>query len=180
MPAWNKDWSDLQLNYSYDNRHSVGVSGFYREGLDSTASFGMGQFNYLVQRWNELDSQANVNLSLGGGGRHDSQHDDSLAGYGALEGDYETRRLYSQLSAETLQSAAGVHFEKYRGRIGFSPYRAQFDELNTWLVLQVDYMTEMQDPFRLTPMVRLFYNNIAMELGSSLQGLPFVAVLAHF
>jgi hypothetical protein len=55
-----------------------------------------------VKRWNELDSQANVNASVGFGGRHDSEKDDAVAAYAALEADYETRRIYSQLSAETL------------------------------------------------------------------------------
>lgn len=180
MPAYNQDWADLQLAYSYTNRQAAGVSGFYREGLNSSTTFGVGQYNYLVKRWNELDSQANVNLMLGGGGRHDSRHGDSLAGYFAVEADYETRRIYSQISAETLQSGAAVHYERYRGRGGVAPYKASFDEVNTWLVLQVDYMTEMRDPFRVTPMVRLFYENVAFEAGVSLQGIPYVGGAAHF
>jgi hypothetical protein len=180
MPAYNKDWTDLQVNYSLSNREAVGVSGFYREGLNSSSTFGIGQYNYLLARWNELDSQTNVNLSLGGGGRHDSRHEDALAGYAAVEADYEIRRVYSQISAETLQSGAVVHYEKYRGRIGVAPYKAPFDSLNTWLVLQLDYMTEMHDPLRITPMARLFYNNVAFEVGVSLQGIPFVGGAAHF
>lgn len=180
MPAYNKDWADLQLAYSFTNREAAGVSGFYREGLNSSTTFGVGQYNYLVKRWNELNSQANVNVMLGGGGRHDSRYGDSLAGYAAVEADYETRRLYSQLSAETLQSGSVVHYERYRGRAGVAPYRSGFDEVNTWLVLQLDYMTEMRDPFRVTPMVRLFYENIAVEAGVSLQGIPYVGGAAHF
>ena len=180
MPAYNKDWTDLQLNYSFSNRQSVGVSGFYREGLNSSSTFGIGQYNYLLARWNELDSQTNVTFSLGGGGRHDSRRDDALAGYAAVEADYEARRVYSQVLAETLQSGAAVQYEKYRGRVGFAPYNASFDELNTWVVLQLDYMTEMHDPLRITPMARLFYNNVAFEVGVSLQGIPFVGGAAHF
>jgi hypothetical protein len=180
MPAYNRDWSDLQVNYSVTNRYSLGISGFYREGDDSTATFGMGQFNYLLQRWNELDSQANVNLSLGLGGRHDSADGGSLAGYTALEADYETRRIYTQLSAETLQSANSVQFSRYRARVGFTPYVAPFEELQTWLVLQVDEMPEMSEGTRVTPLIRLFYGNLVLELGASLQGTPFIAGAAHF
>ena len=180
MPAYNKDWADLQLNYTYTNRQALGVSSFYREGKDSSSSFYMGQYNHLLKRWNELDSQANVNLMVGAGGRHDSRHDDALAGYAALEADYETRRLYSQLSTETLQSGSEVHYERYRARGGVAPYKAAIDELNAWVVLQVDYMSEMNDEWRITPMARLFYNNVAVELGVSLQGIPFVAAAAHF
>ncbi len=180
MPAYNDDWSDLQVNYSVTNRYSLGISSFYREGKDSTASFGLGQFNYLLRRWNELDSQANVNLSLGLGGRHDSHDDGALAGYGALEADYETRRVYTQLSAETLQSEGSVQFNRFRGRIGFTPYVAPFDALQTWVVLQVDEMPEMHESSRVTPLLRFFYNNFVLEVGASIEGTPFVAGAAHF
>ena len=180
MPAYNKDWADLQLNYPTSNRQSLGVSSFYRQGPASSATFGIGQYNYLVKRWNELDSQANVNASVGIGGRHDSRENESLAGYAALEGDYETRRVYSQLAAETLQSGASVHFSRYRARAGIAPYLAPFDGVQTWLIMQVDYMPEMEDSLRLTPVTRFFYNNFAFEGGVSLQGIPFVAAAAHF
>jgi hypothetical protein len=47
--------------------------------------------------------------------------------------------------------------------------------------MQVDIMPEMNDSVRVTRMVRLFYNNVVLELGASLdQGTPFVAGAAHF
>ncbi len=181
MPAYNKDWFDVQLNYSVTNRYALGASSYYREGKDSTAEFGIGQFNYLVKRWNELDSQANVNASVGLGGRHDSVKDDAVAAYAALEVDYETRRIYYQLSAETLQSDDNVQFSRYRARGGIAPYKSTFDELNTWLVMQIDIMPEMEESVRVTPMVRLFYENFVLEAGASIdEGTPFVAGAAHF
>lgn len=180
MPAYNDDWSDLQLNYSLSNHDAIGVSSFYREGKESSSEFLTGQYNYLLKRWNEYNSQANVNLSIGAGGRYDSRRDYAVAGYGALEADYETRRLYSQVSAETLQSESAVRFSRYRGRLGVAPYLTHFEGFQTWLVMQVDYMPEMHDPVRVTPMGRFFYNNIALEVGVSLQGIPFVGGAAHF
>lgn len=181
MPAYNKDWFDVQLNYSVTNRYAVGASSYYREGKNSTAEFGIGQFNYLIKRWNELDSQANVTASVGFGGRHDSVKDDSVAGYAALEADYETRRIYSQVSAETLQSDGDVQFSRYRGRLGVAPYKADFEALNTWLVMQIDIMPEMDESVRVTPMFRFFYNNFVLEAGASLEkGTPFVGGAAHF
>jgi hypothetical protein len=180
MPAYNKDWSDLQANYSFSNRQSAGISSFYREGKESTSEFGIGQYNRLLKRWNELDYQANVNLSTGLGVRQDSEHSGALAEYGALEADYETRRVYTQAAAETLQSSAGVHFSRYRGRFGIAPYKAPFDSLQTWIMVQVDYMPEMDDSFRVTPLGRFFYQNFAFEAGISLQGIPFVGGAAHF
>jgi hypothetical protein len=160
MPAYNDDWSDLQLNYSLSNHDAVGISSFYREGKNSSSEFAIGQYNYLLKRWNEFNSQANVNLSLGVGGRFDSRMDSAMAGYAALEADYETRRLYSQVSAETLQSESTVRYNRYRGRLGIAPYLAYFEGLQTWFVVQVDYMPEMADATRVTPMGRFFYNNL--------------------
>jgi hypothetical protein len=180
MPAYNRDWHDIQLNYSLSNRQALGISSFYREGRESTASYGIGQYNQLLKRWNELDSQATVNLSIGLGGRHDSRRSDALAGYVALEVDYETRTVYTQLAAETLQSESGVHFSRYRARAGVAPYKAAFEGLQSWLIVQVDYMPEMEDCVRVTPMGRFFYNNVAFEAGISLQGIPFVGGAAHF
>ncbi len=180
MPAYNKDWHDIQLNYSFSNREALGISSFYREGKNSTATYGIGQYNYLLKRWNELDSQANVNLSIGLGGRHDSKHNEAIAGYAALEADYETRTIYSQLAAETLQSESGVSFSRYRARVGAAPYKAAFEALQSWLIVQVDYMPEMEDSIRVTPMGRFFYSNVALEAGVSLQGIPFVGGAAHF
>ena len=180
LPMYNEDWADLPVNYSLTSRYALGLSDYYREGRDSTANFGIGQANYLVKRWNEMDSQANVYVSLGLGGRHDSVHGDGLAGYGSFEANYETRRVYTVLAAETLQSNQGVYFNRIRYRAGISPYLAPFDALQTWLVVEFDYMPEMKDETRVTPLVRFFYNNYALEAGVSLDGKPFLAAMAHF
>lgn len=180
MPATAPDWSDLVVNYSFTNRYSLGASYFYRHGSDRTSNFAIGQFSYLVKRWNELDSQANVYVSAGLGGRHDSKLDDALAGYAAIEGDYETRRIYTLLGAESLQSPGGADFSRIRYRAGVAPYLAPFESLQTWLIAQVDYMPEMSDKITITPLVRFFLNNYALEVGVSLDGKPFVGAMAHF
>ncbi len=180
MPTYSTDWSDLDVNYSFTNRYSLGASAYYREGRDSKATFGIGKFNYLLKRWNELDSQANLYLSAGVGGRHDSKDDDSFAAYGAIEGDYETRRVYTLFGAESLQSPDGVQFNRLRYRAGVAPYLAPFDALQTWIITQVDYMPEMSDKTTVTPLLRFFYNNYAFEAGVSLDGKLFLGGMAHF
>jgi len=180
MPSSGKGWRDLQVNYSVTNKYAFGLSEYYRKGRDSKADFGIGQFNYLIERWNEMESQANIYASVGIGGRHDSVHDDGFAGYGALGADYETRRIYTLLAGESLQSANGVDFNRIRYRAGIAPYKAGFESLQTWLFLQVEYTPEMDDKVKTTPLVRLFYNNYALEVGVSLDGDPFLGAMAHF
>lgn len=180
MPTYSNDWSDLQLNYSVTNRYSVGASAMYRDGSEHRATYVLGQFNWLIKRWNELESQANVYVSTGAGGVHESHGDDSIAGYGALEADYETRRIYTLGSVERLEGPEDVDFTRLRYRAGFSPYEAPIDKLQTWLILQLDLMPEMDDELRVTPLLRLFYNNFAFEGGSSLEGAPYFGLMAHF
>lgn len=180
MPAYTPDWSDLEVNYSLTNRYSIGVADMYRKGKDSTANFTFGEFNYLVSRWNELESQANIYASIGVGGRHDSLDNEAVAGYARLEGDYETRRIYTLLAGEALQSPGSVDFNRIRYRAGVAPYLAPFNSLHTWIIAQVDYMPEMEDEVTVTPLLRFFYNNYALEVGVSLDGNPYFGAMAHF
>ena len=175
MPTYTPDWSDYKINYSLAKDSAFGASIFYRNGDKHKATFNIMQYNYLFKRWNELDSQANIYGSIGVGTR-----DSEVAGYGALEADYETRRIYTLIAAENLQSANAVSFTQIKTRLGFSPYKASFDKLQTWLITEFDYMPEMKDELTVTPLVRLFYNNYAVELGSSLQGKFFLAGMIHF
>jgi len=87
---------------------------------------------------NYLDSQANVYASFGVGGRYDTGEYDAFAGYGALEADYETRRIYTLVSAETLQSPSDVDYSRLRGRVGVAPYKAPIYELHTWVIVQTE------------------------------------------
>jgi hypothetical protein len=180
MPAYTPDWSDLEINYSLTNRFSIGVTDMYRNGEESTANFTVGEFNYLVSRWNELQSQANIYASIGLGGRHDSNVDDAFAEYARLEGDYETRRVYTLIGGETLQSPNGIDFNRFRYRAGIAPYLASFTSLQTWIIAQIDYMPEMNDEVTITPLLRFFYNNYALEVGESLDGKTYLGAMAHF
>ncbi len=180
MPTYTPEWSDLQLNYTLERDYSLGVSTYYREGSDHSATFVVSQFNYLLKRWNELDSQANLYLSLGLGGRIGAEDDASPAGYAAFEADYETRRIYTLFGAETLQSEEDVDFNRLRYRFGVAPYKAPIEHLQTWIIGQVDYMPEMDDELTVTPLLRFFYNNYALEIGSSVEGDVFVAAMIHY
>ncbi len=180
MPAYGRDWAEVQFNYSLTNRSAIGVSDYFRDAKDSRSNFVVGQFNYLVKRWNELESQANIYASVGLGLNSDAKHGQGMAGYGTLEADYETRRIYTLIAGETLQATNGVDSNRIRFRAGVAPYKAPFEALQTWLLLQVEYMPEMDESTRVTPLVRLFLNNYALEVGASLDGKPFLAAMAHF
>ena len=180
MASYNDDRYDLQFNYSFSNSSALGVSDYYRRGEDHTAHFILGQYNYLIKRWNEMDSQGNIFLSTGIGGVSDTEEGGGVGGLTSLEANWETRRIYTMTSAERLQSTDGFGFTKARGRAGVAPYIAPFESLQTWLFMQIDYMPEMDETVTVTPVLRFFYNNVALEGGVSFEGKPFAAVMAHF
>jgi len=180
MSSYSEDRFDTELNYSLTNRHAVGISTinlFNNE--EGSAHFQFAQFNYLIKRWNELESQANIYISSGLGARH-LESDDAVAGLLALEGDYETRRIYTSLLAETLQSESDDDFNRLRYRAGIAPYLAPFKSLQTWLITQIEYTPELEDRLTVTAFLRFFYNNLALEAGASVDGKVFVGTMIHF
>lgn len=181
MASTMPQWSDFEFNYSYTNRSAVGVTLFNLDRGDKQESFAFGQYNYLLKRWNELDSQANLYV-IGGLGAREYEDESAPAARVGFEADYETRRFYTSIYASRLQSTgdSGGGVSLARGRVGFAPYKAPFTSLQTWLITQVDYTPELTDTTTVSPLVRFFYNNYALEVGSTLKGEPFAGVMIHF
>ena len=179
MGSYMPQWSEAEFNYSYTSRSAVGVTAFTLDRGDEREKFAFAQFNHLVKRWNELESQANIYV-VGGLGVRELNSDEALAGRLGIEADYETRRVYTSLYASQLQSTGDTSVSLVRSRFGIAPYKAPFTGLQTWLIAQVDYTPELEDETMVSPVVRLFYNNYALELGSTLKGEPFAAFMIHF
>jgi hypothetical protein len=89
------------------------------------------------------------------------------AAWAALLADYETRRWF--FSYEPRLSYAGNIDKAFwqRAHAGFAPYLANYDELNTWLLIRVDHHPAKNDHFVVTPVLRFFYKTIWLELGYS-------------
>ena len=179
MPEYSPKRSELEINYSLTAQDAVGVSAIYAETKDGTATFVIPRFNHRLYRKNEPESQTNIYVSGGVGGsmRGDAS---GLAGLVSIQGDFETRRVYTLLNLETLPSTGSIDLTRIRYRAGVAPYLAGFDDLNTWLILQVEYSPDMEDEWMATPLVRFFYRNYLLEMGASTRGEPFVAGIFHF
>jgi hypothetical protein len=50
-------------------------------------------------------------------------------------------------------------------RIGIAPYLANHNQLNTWLMFQVDHIPAKHDHFVATPLIRFFYKIYLFEIG---------------
>ncbi len=179
MPTYTKDRQDLELNYSFAVDKALAINTININYKDNDALFILPQFNYKLYRKNELESQTNLYLSLGLGNVN-YQSENRLSSLTAIQADYETRRVYTLLKTEALQSEGGLDLYNVRYRVGLAPYLADFKDFHTWIILQLEYTPELDHSFTVTPLFRFFYNNYLVEIGSSTRGELFLAGIFHF
>ena len=162
--------------------------------------------NTLVKRWFFTDSQANFYASLRGGFyqlntklkplNSTSSHlkkffhlyikktNPHFIAHPQIELDWESRRLYTALSLSyyyTLLEKTSLYQVSYR--FGFAPYVGGMEELQTWLIFQLDYFNFISIAPKwpkITPMMRFFYKNTLWEIGASLQGHFFTTLMVHY
>ena len=169
---------NLEFYRSYSAKAAWGFHSMRFEG-DQEEIFAGLQHNWLLKRWNLPSAQANVYAGVGAGLAGEVGNGASPAGIGFFRADYETRRVYTALDAKLIESA-DVSRGVFSAAVGIAPYKAEFDELNTWLILQVEHVTDMEDKLDIIPKVRFFKGPYFLELGSTLSGKPVVNFMIHF
>lgn len=181
--AWNsKESTDWMLTHSFTHLYSLSAHYQRIETKDEgKREFYFPHLNFLLKRWNELDSQANIYLSLGHGVEK-IKKDTQDASFLALEADWESRKYYVSLKQEALLSnkKSSRNFYMTRVRAGFAPYLAEFNELNGWFILQAEKTNKGMDEYTLTPFIRFFYHNILTEFGVSQKGDSQFNFMVHF
>lgn len=180
--TWNsKEMSDWMFTHSFTSNFSLAARYLRLDTKDGERTFYVPQVNYLLKRWNELDSQANIYLSLGHGGEKvNSSFKNTTSA--AVEADWESRKYYVSFREDVLISHKNSDRNIYqsKARAGFAPYLAEFDEMNTWFILQADMSNKMKKDFKLTPFIRLFYHNVLTEFGVSSKGDAQFNFMVHF
>ncbi len=175
-------FSDNQINYSFHQKWATGLN-LWRFNRDNgeTAQFGLVRLNHLLKRWNSDDSQANIYLSTGAGvAESNFEHKGTKAGLlGGAEADWETRTLFTSFKFYQFSAPKLVDVSISQARIGFSPYEAEFDKLQSWVMLQAMYMPQVEKNVVVTPLLRFFYNNVLWEIGSSLRSEWFLNFMVH-
>jgi len=172
------DVQNLELYHSYSARAAWGLHAMRFEGDEQEIFTGL-QHNWLLKRWNLPYSQANIYSGLGAGMAGEVGNGASPAGIGFFRADYETRRVYTAFDAKWIESAA-VSRGLFSAAVGIAPYKADFEHLNTWLILQLEHATGMEDQLEIIPKVRFFKGPYFLELGSTLRGKPVVNFMIHF
>lgn len=166
-----KPWFSLGADYSYDKMEGTAVE---------PKSYGLVRGNFLLKRWNELDSQANIYL-YGGVGGVKSGDINAPAWLAGLEADWETRKYYTSAKAQLLDSDKFKSQYMFQGRIGLAPYLTKFENLHSWVILQVQYFPDaLEEKLKVSPVMRFYIDNVLWELGVSARGTWSFNTMVHF
>lgn len=155
----------FSLDYTITPRYAL---GFYvkKESGDMDFLTVGPQVNLLVNRWNMPDGQANIFLMSGFGDSHYKEKD-GFSAWSSLLLDYETRRIFTSYELRGMYADTIEKSVWQRARVGVAPYLANYDDLNTWVMLQVDDHPAKDDTLVVTPLLRFFYKTTLAEVGYS-------------
>lgn len=161
---------------------SVGVHSEF-DGEDDRQFQGV-MASILAHRTNAADAQGNVYVTgVVGAASQDRAslgRDTGAAASALVEADWENRRLFVLGQARGFAADGIDRTMSYRGRVGVAPYVAEYGDLHTWLMLQVDHKPEADEPVTVTPLVRLFKGPVLIEAGASLKGDGFANLMIYF
>lgn len=159
------------LTYSLTPRFAVAAT-YLRE---DKSEFYIPRLNFLLQRWNNDDSQGNIYLSGGAGTeKYDSKnYDTSLA---ELIADWESRKYmaafenqYFWRRNEDNPTLARKDLNRSKLRLGFAPFLAEYNELNIWYI--AEFMNDStRTQIQTTQYLRFYIKNVLWEVGVRTDG----------
>jgi hypothetical protein len=154
----------LSANYTISSRDTVGLLSEYDR--NSKYWYHAAQYVNTVKRWNQEDSQANLYLIIGAG-IAEVRDNSELGGNVGLSTDWEDRKFYVSYENHLKHVESQTSFFHETARVGIAPYVGSYQDLQTWLMLQIDHTPQLSDEFVTTGLVRMFYYNYLVEFGVS-------------
>ena len=155
----------LSLDYTLTPNYAIGIYAKQENTGKEFKTIGP-QLNTLIKRWNLPDGQGNI-FNMSGAGISHYHGDNIFAAWTAILADYETRRIFTSYEIRLMYADHLENSAWQRARIGFAPYLANYEDLNTWLMLQIDHHPAKDDSLVVTPLVRFFYKTTLVEAGYS-------------
>ncbi len=155
----------LNVDYTIDPNYAIGFYAKKEHEGDEFTTFGP-QVNTLIKRWNLPDGQGNI-FNMTGAGLSYYEGEYQPAAWTSFLADYETRRIFTSYEARFMYVDDVEKSVWQRARVGVAPYKANYEDLNTWLMLQVDHHPAKDDTIVVTPLVRFFYKTTLIEAGYS-------------
>jgi len=155
----------VSLDYTFIPTNAF---GFYLKQEENGKEILMvtPEFNTLLKRWNLPDGQGNIfNMTGAGLARYQGNNQPCL--WTAFLADYESRRWFFSYEPRFVWDGDIEKSVWQRTRIGIAPYLAKYNDLNTWIMFQVDHHPAKHDHFVATPLIRFFYKTYLFEIGYS-------------
>lgn len=170
-----------QLNYSWRHWFATGMHYYRRPLADTSRNAGLVSTNFLVKRWNKSNLQANL-YALGGVGFGDLSGQEEAHYLTGAQFDIEDRDYYFLVKHKHLFTSDVSAFQSTTVRAGFTPYVGDFDELHSWIIVDVTQMQFSGESPKIdvTPTLRLFYQNLLFEAGYSYNGNFNFNYITHF
>lgn len=159
--------NSVHLHYSPSYKYSIGVKS---ENMhQQEISLNSLQVNYLAKRFNQKESQGNIYLRFNTGNAHKSSEDEAFATVGLMT-DFETRKYFISYQNAYYKSQDDIiSFFTQKARIGIAPYIANYGNIHTWLMLQVQHQSTLKGDQQTitTPLIRFFKGPYLTEIGVS-------------
>jgi hypothetical protein len=167
MAQGNEDAYSLHTHYSPTAKYSIGMRNEYDRKGD--IQMHSAQLNYLAKRWNSKNSQANLYLKNGIGFAKNDNGKRSLAGSAGIALDWETRRYFTSYENRYVHGGDVIKTFTQSARLGVAPYIGDFGDVHTWMMVQIDHDPKngQNDHYKVTPLIRLFYDTHLLETGYS-------------
>jgi hypothetical protein len=173
--------NEILLTYSLNPNFAVATT-YLR---DTKSEFYVPRLNFLVKRWNNDDSQANIYLS-GGAGYENFDSKNYGVRLGELVMDWESRKYYVYFDHiylnrdnenNTLLTEKEYNHSKFR--VGTAPFLADYADLNIWLILQAEKHLN-QEQIEMTQLLRFYIKNSLWEVGAGFNGGWAFNYMVHF
>lgn len=172
--------SSLTVDTTLVRGLALGATYAWMRRREDVVDFAAADLNVLLWRLNGQGYQANAFL-LGNVGALLERGAVRPAGAVSLEVDAESRRFYALAQVRYLRSLDGRTEDlQALARVGAAPFVAGFTEINPFFIVQYQYLPRFTQAHVVTPMVRLLYRSVLLEVGISLRGEPLVNVTLEF
>ena len=177
---YHPEHQSFHLHYSVSPRKAYALAYDRITEADSrSSSFITTRINYLLKRWNELSSQANVYLWGGPAARVYAGDTHPALNYGFMA-DWESQRWHTMLRGQAFQADGDKDFHMLTSRLGVAPYIGEFDDIHTWFMAQASYHPEQDKEWGYAGLIRLFYKNYLAEIGVHHDGSLLGTLMYHF
>lgn len=185
--SYAEGWMLMSLNdrmqfsqmasYSPTAWYALGVRNDFMRGEDTHLVTATA--DYLLQRWNMPESQANIYLQTGLGFGKNYDIYAPAATFG-VEADWESRRYIVSYENRAIASSVVEQSFSQKARIGIAPYIGGYEDVHSWLMLQIDHQPSEEHSLIVTPFIRLFNRQAMGEAGISNRGDVLLNLIYQF